>query len=300
MNISHFSTCVSCVTVPLLTALILILSPELEAAERCPFIRPAGLLPEQVDGVVLDALSASLKTEQRELKQSDTIKLLKGEQYGMQCFGNFALVVGESLGFDASTIFITKAKDSGLNHPYESLTVEQFMQIARDEYFKGLDDPPPVVPPNEEYILDTISVRPPSEPKEWNLVQCKWDGVTFQAQIEGQRLATASIKSMTLPPFKNEKGFLVYANKEVKGSVPPQWKVRRLAISKVNGTLAPCVDIRGAFEQANAPMDLYGRFCYVDIKSKAGFGFMYMFMGTPFPKTMHESALKFVERASMR
>ena len=241
-----------------------------------------------------------MKMDQRNFKQSDTIKRLKGERYGMQCFGNFALMLSESLGLDASSAFMTRAKESGLEHPYESLTVGQFMQIARDEYFKGIDGPLPVVPPKTEYVLGTISVHPPNDPKTWNLLQCKWDRVTFQAQVEGQRVATTSITTLKLPLFKNDKQFLVHANKEIKRSLPQQWIVRRLDITNVSGTSAPCVDISGAFDQSSTPIDLYVRFCCVDKQSEAGYGFMHSFAGAPFPQTMREAAVSFVQRASIR
>ena len=146
-----------------------------------------------------------MEMDQRNLKQSVTTKRRKGERYGLRCFNNFALMLSESLGFDASTAFMTKAKQSGLEHPYESFTVGQFMQIVRDEYFKGIDGPLTVVLPKTEYVLGTTFVHPPNDTKTCSLLQCKWDRVTFRAQVERQRLATASITSLKLPPIKNDK-----------------------------------------------------------------------------------------------
>ena len=146
-----------------------------------------------------------MEMDQRNFKQSVTTKRRKGERYALQCFGIFKLMLSESLGFDARTAFMTKAKQSGLEYPYESFTVGQFMQIARDEYCKGIDGPLTVVLPKTEYVLGTTFVHSPNDTKTCSLLQRKWDRVTFQAQVEGQRLATASKTSLKLPPIKNEK-----------------------------------------------------------------------------------------------
>jgi hypothetical protein len=124
--------------------------------------------------------------------------------------------------------------------------------------------------------------------------------VTFQTELEGHRQASASVRSVTLPPFKSEKEFLAHATREAKGSVPPQWKIRRFDVSNVIGTAAPRVDILGVYEQTNTPIELHGRFCYVDTKFKDGYGCLHYLAGTPYPQQMRESALSFVQRASIR
>ena len=80
------------------------------AAEECPFIRPPGLSPAQVDELVMAKLTESLGAQPRKIEKSATMKSLDGAPNARVHFALFVVGVGEALGFDSGAAFHAKAR----------------------------------------------------------------------------------------------------------------------------------------------------------------------------------------------
>ena len=167
-------------------------APAAMAASTCPFIRPAGLSPQQVDGVVVGSYAQMLHKPASQIDTGKTFKALDGTDNASLTYSFETIDISRALGFDAVKLFYDAAKAKGAKEPYDSMSIAELQGLARRAYAQGQDGPPPVADAKTEYAVAGVGVRAPWTPAgDWRLTQCGGDGVTFLSRTSGGNLLMA-------------------------------------------------------------------------------------------------------------
>jgi hypothetical protein len=252
------------------------------AAEDCPFIRPAGLSPAKVDELVLAKLTESLGAQPRKIDKSATMKSLDGAPNARVHFALFVVGVGESLGFDSGAAFHAKAREKGVDDPFDSVTVAEYQSAARAAYAKGKDRPPPAANANVEYKFHKIAVRPPSPSKGWVMLRCSVDQIMFQRRGESTGQSTAITRTLSLPAYKDDRDFLEYTRREATSMLSSLGSTSSLEAMMVPGIAATCSQFKATVAGLQAPYTMHARFCYSDKSSRFGYAALFSHLG-PMP-----------------
>lgn len=240
-------------------------APAAMAASTCPFIRPAGLSPLQVDAVVVDAYAEWLHRSAAGLDTSKTIKALDGTDNANLTYMFGTLTVGQALGFDSARRFYDAAVAKGSKQPLDSMSIAELQALARKAYSEGHDEPPPVADANVEYAVSRLPVRVPSTPLgDWRLTHCGADDVTFLRRGSDGNFA-ASLRDASMSPYTSDAEFLKEITNGLQGRMPPQFKVRPWQPTLVKGTSAPCADaaLNGDDAANGTTLYLRVRICYL-------------------------------------
>ncbi|MBC7917225.1 MAG: hypothetical protein H7Y28_05395 [Rhodoferax sp.] len=249
-----------------------VFSTALLAAE-CPFIRPPGLSPQQVDAIVFGTYAHALGMRPEALDTKKTLKKLDRTDNAILTYSFATLSVGEKLGFDAIQKYFDAAKAKGASHPFDSLSVYELAGLARAEYAKGVDANPPAAAEKMVFKVDKLIVKAPVQVEGWHLLRCGSEDVTFQRQSAGN-VSTATVRVAGLPPYKSNAEFLALVKSMWAAAIPAgssvgSWEPT-IAASK-----EPCADARIKAVGPTGTIFMRSRICYASTKSNYGYVTLY-------------------------
>lgn len=284
-------------------ALLLMLGLEARADvdgdDGCPLIRPTGLVPEQVDAVVVGKVAQLLGRDPRGIDTKVPFKALDRTDNAILTYSFAALGIGEALGFDAIERYGRAVAARSSAHPFEEISVGEMQALAREVYFAGKDSDPPAVKGEEEFKLHRILVRAPSPPQGWSLIACGSEEITFRRVNDDETMAaTASARVIGMPRYRGERAFLKEAKKAASLSVPKDTAAPEIEAVMVPDTSVPCADIRHSGGTGYQRYAVFGRFCYTSQDSKLGYAALYSQLGDRPPERVEAEARSFIEGAS--
>jgi hypothetical protein len=269
------------------------------AQTECPFIRPPGLTPDQVNSVVATMVANALKRHPQSLGVSKTIKRLDDTDSAIMNYAFVVVSISEALGFDAGRSFFDAAKAKGASQPFDSLSVSEIQEISRAAYAKGKDGPPPPASADAEYLVHRLRVRAPQPTAGWLLVRCGGDDVTFQRSMPAQSAtSTASVRVASMPPFKDSQTFVAAAKVLLAQAVPAGYQIKSSEVSLVEGTTMPCADASVQSESSSLSVALQARFCYASKGAAFDYATLFAHASNQSVKPPSEEALLFVRAAS--
>ena len=242
-----------------------IAAPAAMAASRCPLIRPAGLSPQQVDGIVAGTYAAWLHQPVGQVDTRQTIARLDGTDNATLTYSFATADISSTLGFDAVELFYDAARAKAAKEPSDLMSIAELQALARQAYARGHDEAPPKADPSAEYAVGGLAVRAPSSPAgDWRLTHCGASDVTFVQRSEEGDFA-ASLRSASMSRYTSDAAFLAEVGKGLQGRMPPQFKLRPWQPALVKGTRAPCADaaLQGDDPVRDVTLFLRVRVCYL-------------------------------------
>ena len=282
-------------------ALLLVLFAAVSAPAfpgQCPFIRPPGLSPQQVDSVVLGAYAQALRVAPDSLTLSKTLKVLDGTENAILTYSFATLAVGETLGFDAVRTFFDAAKAKGAAQPFDSLPMSEILALARTEYAKGVDSEPPVAVPDMEFKVHDVIVRPPEPAEGWSLMRCAAEQVAFRRQ-SGASMSTAAVRAAVLPKYTSSKDFLAQVKSMLTLAVPPGFEVGSWQPTSFAASV-PCADARFTASSSVRTLFFRARICYASPEANFGYAWLYSVNGNVGMEAPSAEAEEFVTRGGLR
>jgi len=271
------------------------------SAAECPLIRPPALSATQVDTVIAAKVAEQVHRPIGANDFGKTLKELDGTRKGIMAYAIFVVSVSEMLGFDAAAAFDAGAQARGGKHPFETLSVANYQEISRTQYFAGHDSPPPAAVEDVEYKLQRISVRTPRPAKGWLLMRCGTDDIVFQRQrgsTSSPASTTAAARLISLQPYKGSEAFLSDVRRAASAIAPAPIVRKSVDTSIVEGTSVPCADLHILGTVGEQPYAMHARFCYSAKDSTLGYAALYAQNGRTEPEATATEAARFISGAS--
>lgn len=268
-------------------------------ASECPLIRPPALSAAQVDAVVAAKASEQVHRRITSDDLEKTLKDLDGRRSGIMAYSVFVVSVSETLGFNAAAAFYAGAQARGGKHPFETLSVANYQEIARAQYFAGQDSPAPAAVDDAEYKLQRINVRTPRPAQGWTLVRCGSDYIVFQrGSTSSQVSTTAAARLVSLQHYKDTEALLSDVRNAATAITPASIVRRSIDTSIVEGTNVPCADLRIVGTVGDQPYAMHARFCYSAKDSTLGYAALYAQQGQTDLEATAAEAAQFIAGAS--
>jgi len=247
-----------------LVAALLATAAAAQGTVACPFIRPAGLAPSQVDAVVQGEFASQLRRPPEQVDRDKAIHRIEAGDDGRVAFEAGAASIGEELGFDAAAAFRAAAKARGSAPAEDTLTIAEMQEIARKAYAAGHDAPPPEAQAGVAFAVQGLAVRSPVPAQGWSLQRCTGEMVLFQRREPAlPALSTAMVRLAGLPAFATPEAFEKQVREALETSLPEGLAVDTMTVKVVDGTRGPCANALVTGVVHDLPFGMLGRVCYL-------------------------------------
>jgi hypothetical protein len=272
-----------------------------DGPKQCPLIRPAGLVKDEVDGIVIERLSAWLHLSSGSLDHSKSIAQPAGSDSNAawltMTFGS--LEIGQALGFNANEAFLNLAKQKGTKPPEESLSVGEMLAISEKAYFAGSDSPPPHVTPGEKFSNGTLIVSVPKIPVDWMMPRCGSDEIAFVfREANGDVIAAATRSYIKIGAYKGDDQFLAQIRAAASSMPTSSSLSSTMRVAVIEGAKPPCGRLEISTAVEGSPYSIFANFCHWDETGDTGYSIMFSRKGASLDTSTRKDAEDFVSGIS--